>query len=761
LFRNKKALIQSSYREPTMRKETNVQKLIENLRDDPEGFGVAVTNLDVLTLQQLIDKADNAYYRPGQDQIMEDSEYDLLRPALKTIAPDDERVTRVGAPYDVSELRNKVEHPIPMGSLDNTDDMIAGYQPWLEKVSDKVKVKPDNVGVMASLKVDGGSIRARYEDGKLVQVATRGNGEVGEDITANGVSFRYLPSVLPEPLTMDVRGEAVLYVDDYKAIKERDEGIPFDQIQERDRSNPRNIGNGVFGRDDGQDAEKLRFLAFNVEFEDADYTTEESKYQFLKSMGFKVVPHKLCLSIQDLLDFYNSTADGRDKLPFEIDGVVVCLNVFDQQELFITKDIKSRLRPKFARAIKFPHKASTTVLESVTISHGHTGSIVPTANLKEVRIGGVNVTSALLNNWDEIERLGVQLGDEVEVILAGDIIPKVIRVVKKGANRQPITEPARCPACGEVTTRDLRGEKGAVTFCSQRSQCPPAKMGKIDHWIGTQKKGVGILGIGDTILKTLWDEQIIEDAADLYTMTIIQIQDLEMDGGVRIGESRASKIIQETIDKSTMSLSTFLGSLGINLLGRRRVQQLQEAANGELDTLTQWLDLEKWKTIKIPGLGTAIRESIIDGLTENSALIDKLISNGVKIEYPKKPDVDANADLPFSGMSFCLTGTRAFQDEIVELGGVLKSGVSKTLTFLVQKDPLSTSNKTRKAESYGVKVIGIDYLEKAVKGEVTLEPNGELRPDAEPVSKSGKPKTKSEKKVDNSDVDDLAAELTG
>jgi len=660
-----------------------------------------------------------AYYRSGSEPILTDAEYDLLRPALKNLAPNDERIDRVGIPFDLADLRNKVEHRIPMGSLDNTDDGIAGYAPWLSQVA------TPTTRVFASLKVDGGSICATYKEGKLVRVATRGNGAVGQDITVNGINFKNLPLELNEPLTMDVRGEAVMYIEEYKAVRSRDAGMPFDKIPKESQSNPRNVGNGVFSRDDGVDSEKMTFISFNVDVIGPTFAnTEEQKMKFLKSMGFLPVPHIMCDTVEQLKSFYDSTVAGRDDLPFEIDGLVVVLDDLELQSEFITDDVKTKLRPKYARAIKFPHKSNTTILESVAISVGHTGGIIPTARLQEVRIGGVNVSNCLLNNWDEIGRLGVQLGDEVEVILAGDIIPKIIRVVNKGTNRTPIEEPKTCPSCSKPTTRIYRGKEGAVVYCTDPQNCPDCKLGKIDKWIGSSKKGVGILNIGDGILKAMWDNEVIGDAADLYTLKPDDLKDLELEGGGRIGESRANKIVANIQGKKHLPLEVFLGSLGIDLLGRRRVIILRENANGELDTLADWLDFKKLGEIKMEGFGDAIREAVINGMKEMSLLINKLMSNGVTISYPIVSEDGDDADKPFSGLIFCITGTRAFMADVEERGGVFASSVpksKKSVHFLIQKDPLQMTTKAKNADANGfTQIISLDFLKKVLDGQAEL-----------------------------------------
>ena len=408
----------------------------------------AVENFKLAEIQILIDKSAQLYYRTDDHvALMTDECYDALIAGLRKLEPKDERLTRVGIPYSVEELRNKIDHPIPMGSLDNTDGGISGYPKWFNDIL--IKLGSTSAAVCASLKIDGGSLRLRYVKGRLIEAATRGNGEVGENITANAANFQGVPTVLSQEIDLDVRGEAVLYIADYENIRSRDLGMPFADIPEKERSNPRNIGNGMLGRDSGQDADKLQFIAFNCEMEAGAkrFTTEQEKFEFLRNLGFQAVPHRVCETTEDVEQFYATTATQRDQLPFEIDGVVVVMNSLDYQDAFITDDIKSRLRPKFTRAIKFGVKTAITIIKDVELSIGHSGAIVPTAVLEEVRIGGVNVSHALLNNWDEIKRLDIAIGDRVVVGLAGDIIPKILA-------RVPTEQKYKCPKCGFKGTKE-------------------------------------------------------------------------------------------------------------------------------------------------------------------------------------------------------------------------------------------------------------------------------------------------------------------
>lgn len=658
----------------------------------------------VQSLVKAIDEADAIYYGDSAGSGISDCEYDRLKASLREIDPHNERLVRVG--YNSDNFRNKVDHSIPMGSLDNTDNGIDGFSVWFEGLS-----HVSSPLVMASLKIDGSSVSAVYKAGRLVRVATRGNGKTGEDITANGMYFVGLPHVLNEPLDVVVRGEAILYKQDFVEICERD-SIPVEE-----RSNPRNVGNGIIVREGGKDCDRIRFLAFNIY--GTDDQTESSKMFTLARLGFIPVSNRL-LSKAEFRECYDEILASRDSLPYEIDGIVVSLNSIADQDSFVTGDIKSRLRPKYARAVKFPHKSNVTKLVDVLISVGHTRAIIPTAVLEEVRVGGVNVTHALLNNWDEIARLDVAIGDRVEVVLAGDIIPKIVRVVEYAEDRREISQPSACPSCGSKCTKTLRGKPAANFYCTNLD-CEAAKIEKISKWIGGSKHGVGILGIGDAILKALWDSGLVRDPADLYKLNPGDIANIVLDGSVRVGQSRAEHVVSNIRSKMNLPLDVFLGSLGIDLLGNRRVKILADLSP-KLSSLSGWLD-DTIKYIDLPGLGDAIRSSIVNGIDENRDLIEKLLSCGVEVvslNAVSEVEEVAGSDKPFAGMSFCLTGTRDYVADIERLGGVVKSGVSRGLTYLVQKDPLSQSSKTRKAEQYGVQIISVDYLGKVVRGEASF-----------------------------------------
>lgn len=685
-------------------------------------------------VRRRVDAADAAYYRPGFKPIMTDSEYTVLKNDLRTLAPDDHRHSRVGVPYSAAEIGTKRPHKMVMGSLDNTDNGILGLEEWYTKVATKLHQTTPALRLMP--KMDGVSVGAIYErvdatHSRLVAVISRGDGVVGEDITANAIHFRWLPSTLPLGIDCTVRGEAVLHKTDFLHITQ---GRAVDE-----KTNPRNLCNGIVGKSTGEFADLVCFYAFNIEAEGVNFQTSGEKLNFIQSLGFTPVDGYLCPTTADVEAIYAHMLTRRESLDYVIDGLVVELESVCDQKLFLTKDSKSRLRPKYARAIKFPEYFSQTIVTGVTVSVGHTASIIPTAQLQPVWIGGehqgVTVQNALLTNFDEVLRLDVAVGDTVEVALAGDIIPKVIRVLVRPEHRTPIVEPTRCPSCGDATTRQNRGKAGANLYCSNE-ECPGVLVGKIHHWIGNSKKGVGILDIGDAMERALYEQRLIQDPSDLYRLTPDMIETVLLNGKTRIGRSRAEKAVANIQGKKAIPLNVFLGSLGIDLLGRRRVVLLAGAAEGQLNSLEDWLDDHKLSTIQVPGLGPEIRTAIRAGLTRCKPLISRLLQVGVialplepeNVDHNPTPDGSSSESLPVAdksrgglvGLNFVFTGTRECIGAVKANGGNVQDGVRKDTHYLVQKFFDSQSTKAKKAAAAGVKVITLDTLKDVLNGTAQL-----------------------------------------
>ena len=649
----------------------------------------------ITELRNLIIKAKHAYYYSG-DPIMEDLEYDALEDELRLLSPEDDVFKIVGAQVPEDTMLTKAKHSIPMGSQSKVNS-VAEFESWCEKneVSE----------IHASIKGDGASAAAYYANGRLVQAISRGDGLVGEDITANALRFKGLPAWVETNGTAfngAVRFEVILTVADWA------------KIDPAKSKNPRNAGTGIMGRKNGQQSDFLTIFAFDLDEsingKPVEFKTENDKTKRLLELGFNVMPHVSCANVDEAIAYFHEIARTRADLPIWIDGVVLKINDIQRQiELGISGG-----RPKGQVAWKFDSVGAETVLEGVVVSGGHTGGLYPTAQLRPFEIGGTTVSNASLANYDEIERLDVAIGDSVWVVKANDIIPKIVRVTQRGANRISILQPTSCPFCGGVVGRrvNVAGDTGVIIEC-QNPNCEKKSTGKIRRWIAS----VDILGIGDVVLEAMVDQLNLSDAADLYTLRarFDELTDLMLNAerDMRLGDKRATSILEAIDGRRELTLNQFLGSLGLDHLGKRRVEIMIKAANGELDQLGAWRsgmlrNLDFAAQVGVPGIGGEIQDGI-DGM---SVVIDKLLANGVVI-LEKQLQSAANENL----QTVCISGKlhsgkkkADYEESLKNVGYALLDEVSKGLNFLVLADPDSTSSKAEKARKLGIQIISEDQL---------------------------------------------------
>jgi DNA ligase (NAD+) len=657
--------------------------------------------LPIAELRNLILKAKHAYYYSGEP-IMTDAEYDALEDQLRQLAPDDDVLTLVGSPVPTEAMLTKARHSIPMGSQSKVNSE-AEFIAWAQK--------SEGCAIHASLKGDGASAAAYYQQGRLVQAISRGDGIYGEDITANAMRFKGLPAWVggrEQGFTGAVRFEVILTVADWTSI---------DPSKSK---NPRNAGNGIMGRKNGHQSDCLTVYAFDIDETLHDglsysFKSEAEKAQRLTELGFNLIPQRLCQSAEDAVAYFREIAEQREALPFWIDGVVLKMNDLALQErLGVTSG-----RPKGQVAWKFDSTGAETELIGVIISGGHTGSIVPTGQLRSVDIGGTTISSVSLVNFDEIRRLDIGIGDSVWIIKANDIIPKVVRVTYRPDNRQPILIPQVCPFCGGEVGRRINtgGDEGVILEC-RNAACPKKSSGKINRWISS----LDILGIGDVVLESMLEHLQIEDAADLYNLKnrfnelASMVTHAERD--LRLGEKRATNILEAIEAKRVLTLSQFLGSLGLEHLGKRRVEIMIHAANGELDTLQDWRS-GKLRDPRIAELAGAprIANPIQDGIDAMAQVIDKLLANGVDILPPQEDVRTLKEEQQTLNQTVCISGKLPsgkkksdYQAPLLEAGYRLVDDVSKELTYLVLADAESTSSKSIKAKKLGVGVINEDDL---------------------------------------------------
>jgi DNA ligase (NAD+) len=651
----------------------------------------------IAQLRSAILKAKQAYYYRG-DSPFTDREYDALEDELRALNPDDPVLKLVGAPIPPDTMLTKASHRIPMGSQSKVNS-IEEFKAWHEKSERAV--------LHGSLKGDGASAAAYYEDGHLKLCISRGDGSVGEDVTANALKFKGLPAYVADgdrPFNGAVRIEVILTVADWGVV---------DPTRSK---NPRNAGTGIMGRKNGHQSELLTVFAFDLDEEGREFATESEKTDRLAELGFNVMQHLACATTDDAIAFYEQTVKQRDELPIWIDGVVLKLNdIAGQRAMGSTGG-----RPKGQIAWKFDSSGAETTLLGVNVSGGHTGALIPNAELAPVDIGGTTVKSASLANYGEVARLGLAVGDRVWVIKANDIIPKVVRVTEPGASRQPILPPAQCPFCGGSVGRrkNTGGDEGVVIEC-RNDDCPKKSIGKIKRWITS----VDIQGIGDSVRLALVEQLELEDAADLYSLQSKKDALAELiinqEKDIRLGEKRAATILEGIEARRQLTLPEFLGSLGIDRLGKRRVELMAQAAPGELDSLEQWRSgklrqPEFAEKAGVPNTGAGIQ----DGLDAMASLIDRMLAAGViVVQGPPAATAVAGSGAPMK--TVCITGKlpsgkkKSDYAAALEAAGYrLVEGVEAGLDFLVLAEPGSTSSKAQKARKLNVALISEEDLQR-------------------------------------------------
>ncbi len=648
-------------------------------------------------LRNLILQAKHAYYHRGE-AIMSDAEYDALEDELRLLSSDDPVLALVGAPVAADSILTKARHAMPMGSQSKVNSEVE-FRTWY--------AKNEVEALHVSIKGDGASAAAYYTDGRLVQVISRGDGTVGEDITANALHFKGLPAWVGsdgDSFSGSARFEVILTVEEW---------IKIDPARS---TNPRNAGTGIMRRKNGHQSDCLTIFAFDLdetrEGRSVEFRTETEKSARLESLGFNVISHAQCRSADKAVEYFKMITRTRDSLPIWIDGVVLKIDdIAKQLAMGVTAG-----RPKGQVAWKFDSSGVETVLEGVVVSGGHTGGLYPTAQLRPVEIGGTTVSNASLVNYDEIARLDVAIGDSVWVVKANDIIPKIIRVTHRPTSRIPIPAPTACPFCGgEVGRRIITGgDEGVIIEC-RNAACQNKSIGKVRRWIAS----LDILGIGDVVLEAMMDQMALEDAGDLYLLRnrVAELAALttHAERELTLGAKRANSILDAIDSTRILTLSRFIGSLGIEHLGKRRVELMTRAADGELDTLGDWRsgrlrDAVLAEKAGAPNIANRIQDSI-DDMTQ---VIDKLLAAGVTVLPVVRDQLVVEAGIT---MTVCISGKLPsgkkksdYEKPLKAAGYALVEEVTKQLNYLVLADPASNSSKAEKARKLGVEVISEERL---------------------------------------------------
>lgn len=621
-----------------------------------------------------------------------DADFDAKVAQLRELAPNHPALSAVGVSVPVNA--KVVRHEILMTSLSKITTRGELVQ-WFNKCGPQV----------AQLKYDGCSIELKYVDGRFRQASTRGDGVTGEDITVAASMIPDVPKQLNQPVSCYVRGEVLLSLAMFEVVGGK---------------NPRNTGNGMIRRSDGHQCDLMNFRAYDIVFLDDELSepaTEIAKVAMLEDLGFEPLMTLPCATVEEAVAIIDRFEQHRPTMDFAIDGVVLKTDsVATQRKLGFSSG-----RPNGQVAYKWESEEAETVVLSVDLTVGHTGYIIPTANLKPVELMGTTVSRALLNNWDEIGRLNVAVGDTVTVAKRGEIIPKIEEVVVRPETRTPIAEPTTCPVCGWAAGRK---NGGALTFCLNPS-CDAKTTGKIKRWM----KSLDIKGLGDDTLQAAIDAGILTTPASLYTMGKGGLAGIKCGNGV-FGAVRSEGVYREIQATKALTVAQFLGSLGIEFLGKRRVEIMIEKVPA-LASLEAWLDGTTLQQVaEQAGVKNMVTE-IVKGIErERNNIVDLLlyVTVGQPVEAAKAaininttPTTPMNDPKFESKKTFVLTGKfdvpkAEIHSRITAAGHSYDTDMKKGVDFLVQADPSSESNKTKKAAAWGIKVIGLAELETILNG---------------------------------------------
>jgi DNA ligase (NAD+) len=656
----------------------------------------------IAELSEEIHRHDYAYHVLDNPTIS-DFEYDQLLRELKQLEaeyPDlrrpDSPTQRVGAGRISSDFA-KVPHNPPMLSLDN-----AFGAEDLRDFDRRARSLVDGEAVeyVCELKIDGLSISLRYENGLFVQGATRGDGEVGEDVTENLKTIGSIPLRLPAvdgrvPARMIVRGEIYM---EKKVLEELNrelaaKGKPLLQ-------NPRNAAAGGLRQKDPRKTRERRldsFLYYLTEAEGFTLTSQLENLQLMERFRFKVNENRiLARSIEEVIAWTEEWREKRYELPYEIDGLVVKVNSLAQRERmgFTAKF------PRWATAYKFPAEEKETVVEDISLEVGRTGAVTPAADMQPVRIAGTTVKRATLHNEDNIRAKDVRIGDTVVVRKAGEIIPEVVRVVleKRPPTAVPWEFPKACPACGEELVR----EEGEAAIRCVNNLCPAQQYRAILHF--ASRDAMNIDGLGDALVQLFLDEELIQDAADLYTLREHRSELIEIE---RMGEKSVDNLLAAIDATRQNPIHRLIFALGIRHVGEKAAKSLADHF-GSIEAL----ETAKPEEIQaVEGIGPKIAESVVEYFTSprSHALLAKLRQAEVNMKGEKRTAPVAG---PLTGKTVVVTGTltrwgRKEIEELIErLGGKFSGSVSKKTSFVLAGE--AAGSKLDKARELNVEVLSED-----------------------------------------------------
>lgn len=647
-------------------------------------------------LRDIINYHNKKYYENDAPEI-EDFEYDRLLHELIAIEekyPEtvtaDSPTHRVGGKADGQFT--PVEHIVPMESLQDgfgEEDVLAFDQ--------RVRAVISEPTYIVEPKIDGLSVSLEYENGLLVRGSTRGDGKVGEDVTANIRTIRNIPLKIDTDLpVLEVRGEVYMPREVFISLTAEQE-----LNGEKPFKNPRNAAAGSLRQKNPKitSKRKLDIFTFNIQrIEGKELTSHKQSLDFIKALGFNTVPfYTQCKNISEALDEIARIGEIRGTLPFDIDGAVIKVDDFSQRE---SLGSTSKF-PKWALAYKYPPEEKETTLLDIEINVGRTGVLTPTGIFEPTLLAGTTVSRATLHNQDFINEKGICIGDRVIIRKAGDIIPEVLSVVSHGENAVPYRIPDICPSCGGKVTR----EEGEAALRCCNPDCPNQLLRNLIHFCS--RDAMDIEGMGTAVLETFVSEGMIKTAADIYHLDRDKIASIE-----RMGEKSADNLIAAAEKSKQNDLARLVYALGIRHIGQKAGALLSD----KFGTMDAIMNATTEEIAEIEGFGLIMAQSVTDFFShpESRQLIEDLKAVGVNMESKKQI-----VDMRFEGMTFVLTGTlsmykRSDAEKIIEsFGGKASGSVSKKTTYVLAGE--DAGSKLKKANDLGVTVISEEEFAEMIK----------------------------------------------
>lgn len=650
--------------------------------------------------QSIIDKVNklrseieqhNYNYYVMDNPTIDDYTYDMMMQELKALeekypelADKNSPTQRVGG--EALNVFEKVEHKVQMGSLQDVFDFET-----VRAFTERCQTEVSHPEFVVEPKIDGLSVSLEYENGSFVRGSTRGDGFIGEDVTANLKTIKSIPLKLKEPIPfLEVRGEVYMSLpvfDELVRTQEDNGEVPF--------KNPRNAAAGSLRQKNPKIAasRKLDIFVFNVQqVEGKELTSHKQSLDFLKSLGFKVIAdYQKVDSYEQVEERINAIGDMRGKYSFDIDGVVVKVDDFAQRtSLGATAKV-----PKWAVAYKFPPEEKKTKLLDIEVNVGRTGAITPVAVFEPVKLAGTSVSRATLHNQEFIDEKDIRIGDEIMVRKAGEIIPEVISSVSHEEGAKPYKLPDKCPVCGAET---VRFADEAALRCTN-IDCPAQIKRNIIHF--ASKGAMNIDGMGDAVVGMLLDAHLIKNIDDIYSLNVNELETLE-----RFGRKSAENLISAIEKSKDNPLDRVIFGMGIRNIGSAAAKLLCEKF-GSIDRI---MSATAEEIAEIDGFGAVMSENVVKAFSEVhfKELVKALQEKGVKMEYVSQKSSDDR----FAGMTFVLTGTLPTlkRDEaksmIENFGGKASGSVSKKTTYVLAGE--EAGSKLTKAQELGIKIISED-----------------------------------------------------